>query len=62
MNTIVKLVFGSRLYGTSTPESDKDFKGVFLPSREEILLGKIPKSLTEKTKKDSTEKKLSWRY
>lgn len=37
MITIVKMVFGSFLYGTDTPESDKDYKGVFLPSWEEIL-------------------------
>ena len=35
--------FGSHLYGTDTENSDIDYKGVFLPSREEILLGKIPK-------------------
>ena len=34
---------GSWLYGTNTPESDEDFKGVFLPSTEDILgLGKCP--------------------
>jgi hypothetical protein len=49
--TIVKMVFGSHLYGTSTPESDKDFKGVFLPTREQILLGKIPKSINESSNK-----------
>ncbi len=50
MNTIVKMKFGSHLYGTDTLESDQDFKGVFLPSKEEILLGKIPKSINIKTK------------
>lgn len=44
MNLIVKMKFGSHLYGTSTPDSDVDYKGVFLPSREEVLLGRIPKS------------------
>lgn len=48
---IVKMKFGSHLYGTATPESDTDFKGVFLPSKEEILLGRIPKSISLSTKK-----------
>ena len=59
MQPIVKMIFGSHLYGTDTPDSDQDFKGVFLPSREQILLGKIPKSLSEKTKKDNSSKNTS---
>lgn len=35
---IVTTVHGSHLYGTSTPESDRDYKGVHLPSGEAILL------------------------
>jgi predicted nucleotidyltransferase len=26
MNTIVRMIFGSHLYGTDTPTSDKDYK------------------------------------
>jgi hypothetical protein len=37
------MVFGSHLYGTNTPESDMDYKGIALPSWEQIALGKIPK-------------------
>jgi hypothetical protein len=37
--------FGSFLYGTNTPDSDTDFKGVFMPTRDQILLGRIPKTL-----------------
>jgi len=48
---IVKMIFGSKLYGTDTPESDQDYKGVILPTKEEILLGKIPKSYNITTKK-----------
>ncbi len=43
MDLIVKMKFGSHLYGTATTDSDMDYKGIFLPSREQILLGKIPK-------------------
>ncbi len=54
INTIVKMKFGSHLYGTATAASDLDFKGIFLPSKEDILLGKIPKSISFSTKtKDS---------
>ena len=56
MQLIVKTVFGSHLYGTDTPESDKDFKGIFMPSKKEIFLGKIPKSISESTKKGSESK------
>jgi len=59
MKTIVKTIFGSHLYGTSTLESDHDFKGVFLPSREQILLGKIPKSINESTKSGNVNKNTS---
>jgi predicted nucleotidyltransferase len=37
---LVRVVHGSHLYGTSTPSSDQDFKGVHLPSGENILLGR----------------------
>lgn len=31
---------GSRLYGTDTPNSDIDYKGIFIPSQKDILLKK----------------------
>jgi hypothetical protein len=43
LDLIVKMKFGAHLYGTAGDGSDVDFKGVFLPSREEILLGRIPR-------------------
>lgn len=39
MKILVKALAGSHLFGTSTPSSDTDYKGVYLPSEEEILLG-----------------------
>ncbi len=47
---IVKMIFGSHLYGTATSESDLDYKGIFLPSKEEILLGNIPKGYSYSTR------------
>jgi hypothetical protein len=52
-NLIVEMVFGSHLYGTATESSDRDFKGIFLPTAEEILLGRIPKTANSSTKDDS---------
>jgi predicted nucleotidyltransferase len=44
MKIIVKMKFGAHLYGTATPDSDMDYKGIFLPTKEELLLGRVPKS------------------
>lgn len=49
---VVEMVFGSHLYGTDTPESDQDFKGVILPTKREVLLGKIPNTLASSTGDD----------
>ena len=38
MQTLVKIKFGSHLYGTSTPASDEDFKLVVIPSPRDLLL------------------------
>lgn len=54
LNVIYLTQYGSHLYGTSTPTSDVDYKGVFLPTPRQILLGKVPKSLSFNTK--SSEK------
>jgi hypothetical protein len=37
MQTIVKMVHGSHLYGLNTENSDTDYKGVFLPSLADIV-------------------------
>ena len=54
MNLIVKMKFGAHLYGTATTESDVDYKGVFMPTREEVLLGRIPKSHSHTTGQDDS--------
>lgn len=56
MNIIVKTIFGSRLYGTYGYDSDEDYKGVYMPSKESIYLNKIPKSLRYNTKQDETRR------
>jgi hypothetical protein len=37
MNNIVKMVHGSHLYGLNTVNSDMDYKGIFLPTLDEIV-------------------------
>lgn len=59
MNIIVRMEFGSHLYGTATPQSDRDYKGIFLPTKEEIFLNKIPKSISFHSKKGSETKNTS---
>lgn len=44
LNLIVKMKFGSHLYGTSTEDSDVDLKGVFLPTERQVLLNEVPKN------------------
>lgn len=51
MNLICKIKVGSHLYGTDTPDSDEDFKGVFMPELNDILLGRIPKQFDYSTNK-----------
>lgn len=56
IDTIVLMEFGSHLYGTATEESDHDFKGVFLPTVQEALLGRIPKAYHYSSKKGNQDK------
>lgn len=56
MKTIIyKTIFGSYLYGTNTEESDRDFKGIYIPPLSEVLLGKIKHSYKNTTKKHAGE-------
>ena len=55
--TIVKMKFGSHLYGLNRPESDTDIKGIFIPEYKDIILGKAPKtSINVSTNKDNNSK------
>jgi hypothetical protein len=46
--------FGSHLYGTNTENSDTDFKGIFLPSFKQCVLGKVSKSFNFSTGDEHT--------
>lgn len=53
---IFKTEFGSKVYGTSVPTSDTDYKSIFIPTPNEIILQRAPKVITNNTKKDTTAK------
>lgn len=56
MTILMRTQFGSHLYGTSTPESDTDYKSVIIPSADEILLQKAVGVRTNNTKTNQNEK------
>lgn len=63
MKKILEMKFGSHLYGTSTPDSDTDFKAIYLPTAREIILHTYkktdnlqrPKQPFERNKKDDVD-------
>lgn len=50
------MVFGSHLYGTETPTSDLDYKGVVVPPARAILLGRVRGSVSTARPKAEREK------
>ena len=46
---LFKTLCGSKLYGTDSENSDIDYKGVFLPNINDLILGKAPKHYTSST-------------
>lgn len=58
MRRIVRIKFGSHLYGTSTPASDLDFKSVYIPDAREILLQRVRGAVNTARPKAEKEKNL----
>lgn len=56
MKTIVRMKFGSHLYGTDTPQSDLDFKSLFIPDARDILLQRVKHTVSTKRSKSDGEK------
>ena len=54
-NLIMKCLFGSHLYGLQTPNSDKDYKGIYLPDKDSLLLGNYAKHYSESTGNDKSK-------
>jgi len=57
MESIVRIQFGSHLYGTNTPSSDLDYKAVHVPSGRDILLQRVTGSVCTKREKTSEGEK-----
>lgn len=55
MKTIMKGYFGSHLYGTSTPESDVDFKEIYVPHARDILIGNVKEHMSKNTNNTSSK-------
>lgn len=59
MRQIVRIKFGSHLYGTATPASDLDYKAVYVPDAHAILLQRVKGSLSAKRPKAEGEKNVA---
>jgi len=56
MIEIIKMEFGSKVYGTSVPTSDTDYKGIFIPEPRSLILQNASKNINKNTKLDSNVK------
>ena len=52
VNILMLSKFGSHLYGTNTPDSDEDYKGVYLPSESDMLLCRAKKTFNNKSENE----------
>lgn len=55
MKTVAKVLFGSHLYGTSTPESDLDYKEIFVPSGHSIVTCQVTEHFNMNTNTGSSK-------
>lgn len=56
MNKIFQLKFGSHLYGTNTPNSDLDYKAIYLPTARDIVLGRVKETIAKSRPKAECER------
>lgn len=56
MRVIVEMRAGSHLYGTATPASDTDIKGVFVPDGRDLLLQRVPQTVSSGRAKAAGER------
>jgi hypothetical protein len=54
--TLVKMQFGSHVYGTNLPTSDLDVKAVHVPGAQDILLQRVKPAISVTTKQDCTKR------
>lgn len=53
---IFKTLFGSKMYGTAIESSDTDYKGIFIPNKHDLYLGKYTKSINKSEKNSDSIK------
>lgn len=56
MKLIVKMEFGSRVYGTNLPKSDRDYKFIYVPDPKDIILQKAKPNVQQNVKLSKTTK------
>lgn len=56
MNKIIEMKFGSHLYGTTTPNSDTDYKAIYIPTAQQIADGHWQKTIVRSRGKDKGER------
>lgn len=56
MRTIFKTQFGSHVYGTNLPSSDLDYKSIFIPDVNSILLQRAKGTIVKNTKADKNSR------
>jgi hypothetical protein len=52
---LIRLEFGSSLYGTRTPESDTDYKGVHVPEARDLIMQDTARVISNSTGSDKTK-------
>ena len=57
--TILKIISGSYMYGTNTPNSDKDYIGICIPTKDYIIGMHRFEQLEERTNPSNSDKKNS---
>ena len=53
------MVFGSKVYGTNLPTSDTDYKGIFVPDAQDLVMQRAAKFIKRDTKTSSSAKNTS---
>jgi hypothetical protein len=60
MKTLIKSIFGSKLYGTEIATSDTDYKFLFLPDAQDLIMQRAAKNIQQNSKssdKDSRNRR-----
>ena len=55
MTRIFRCLFGSHLYGLDTPESDHDYKEIYIPKIEDVILNKYKETINSSSNPTSSK-------